>query len=62
MLLPPLSNLEVVGEPEPMFIEGVDTWVEVSVRKLRVNVNLKANPEPCILNPKPSTLKLNPKP
>ena len=37
MLLPPLSNLEVVGEPVMMMQEGG----AVNVCQLRVNVNLK---------------------
>ena len=37
MLLPPLSNLEVVGEPVTMMREGE----AVNVFQLRVNVNLK---------------------
>jgi hypothetical protein len=39
VLLPPLSNLEVVGEPRMVQTERG----EVSVRELRINVNLKAN-------------------
>ncbi|KAJ1482518.1 hypothetical protein T484DRAFT_1803861 [Baffinella frigidus] len=42
VLLPPLSNLEVVGEPVTIIREGV----EVNVCQLRVNVNLKAHPKP----------------
>jgi len=45
VLLPPLSNLEVVGEP---FTMGT-----VRVVKLRVNVNLKAELKPSTLNPYP---------
>ena len=52
LLLPPLSNLEVVGEP---FTMGT-----VRVVKLRVNVNLKVKLKPAILNLQPQTL--NPKP
>ena len=37
VLLPPLSNLEVVGEPVTIIREGE----KVSVCQLRVNVNLK---------------------
>ena len=47
VLLPPLSNLEVVGEP---FTMGT-----VRVVKLRVNVNLKATLKPSTLNPALST-------
>jgi hypothetical protein len=43
VLLPPLSNLEVVGAP---FMKGT-----VRVVKLRVNVNLKATLKPSTLNP-----------
>ncbi|KAJ1466266.1 hypothetical protein T484DRAFT_1922379 [Baffinella frigidus] len=42
VLLPPLSNLEVVGEPFMM----QTARGPVSVCQLRVNVNLKANPAP----------------
>jgi len=49
VLLPPLSNLEVVGEPiMEQTVRGT-----VSVCQLRVNVNLKANPKPYTLNHKP---------
>ena len=42
VLLPPLSNLEVVGEPLMMQTKRGP----VKVCQLRVNVNLKANPKP----------------
>ena len=42
VLLPPLSNLEVVGEPLMMMRERA----AVNVCQLRVNVNLKADPKP----------------
>ena len=50
VLLPPLSNLEVVGEPATMMREGE----AVNVFQLRVNVNLKVwfrkTPTPSIPN------------
>ena len=54
VLLPPLSNLEVVGEPEPF------TMGTVRVVKLRVNVNLKVKLKPPILNLQPQNLNLKP--
>ena len=54
VLLPPLSNLEVVGEP---FTMGT-----VRVVKLRVNVNLKVRLKPAILNLQPQTLNPDPEP
>jgi hypothetical protein len=56
VLLPPLSNLEVVGEPVMMMREGG----AVNVCQLRVNVNLKVNPKP--QSPRPRPQILNPKP
>ena len=61
VLLPPLSNLEVVGEPLMITTERG----AVNVCQLRVNVNLKADPRPRILNSKTLILTLyvvNPKP
>ena len=48
MLLPPLSNLEVVGEPveiEAMAGEPLRMGT-VKVVQMRVNVNLKVRPTP----------------
>ena len=53
VLLPPLSNLEVVGEPVEIRTMAGDplTLGTVRVVKLRVNVNLKATLKPSTLNP-----------
>jgi hypothetical protein len=58
VLLPPLSNLEVVGEPVEIQTMAGDplTMGTVRVVKLRLNVNLKVNPQNPTLVPKPSTL------
>ena len=55
VLLPPLSNLEVVGEPVEIQTMAGDplTLGAVRVVQLRVNVNLKVKPKTSTLIPNP---------